>query len=99
MDILLDLRNKSGRPVHLDELRRLTELALLQAHSMNDKDETAYRKVTAVIVTLSDIFKKITNSVKSCADVWDIYSYFLFSLGKEKDYFDCLLKQVGCFKL
>ena len=107
MNALLDLKGKSARPIHKKELRRLTQLVLMKVSgddNDNNNDNEAVedivglenlRRTKALLVdSLEKMFLKITNSIKSDAEVWDIYSYLQFHLGQFSAYFESRMKQV-----
>lgn len=103
MNSLIDLKVKSGRPVHKQELRRLVQLVLLEAHAHDGSEDPASleegwtSKVTTTLTALDDLLTKISLAIKSDPDIWEIYAYFVLSLGRMKEYFDIRLKQVSSF--
>jgi hypothetical protein len=103
MDSLIDLKVKSGRPVHKQELRRLVQLALLEAHAHDgsenpsSSEEGWTNKVAMTLTALGSLLAKISLAIKSDPDIWEIYAYFMLSLGRMKEYFDIRLKQVFSF--
>jgi len=96
MNSLLELKNKSGRPIHKQELRRLTQMVLLQAHEKDEGgvDEGWKAKATSLLSALASLLAKVAASVKSDPDVWEIYAYFMYNIGRREEYFEIRLKQV-----
>eukprot|EP01039_Chlorochromonas_danica_P001651 gene1651-1803_t len=106
MTSLLDLRHKSVRPVHIPQLRYLMKVIVaetvgLKQDTANDSSlvevkSEAEDKVTELpelAVHLQTLFLKITSSVKSDAEVWDVVSEFYDHYGYYAAALDARLKQ------
>jgi hypothetical protein len=84
MNLLLELRLNSGRPVHYDELRRLTLYITQQtidgwtanpeSQPPETNDTATYFPPTAK--SLEDLLIRITNSIKSDGLIWEILAVF-----------------------
>lgn len=125
MNMLLDMRLKSERPVHIDELRHLAyivanltqkearvklqqelkERQLQQAENASSElNQTSTTIANDEIVLVQDmpdlavhvekLIVRITNTVKSDPEVWDILAEFESTLGRYNLEMDARLKQV-----
>jgi hypothetical protein len=90
MDKLLDLRSVSKRPFHIQELRILTNL-VLNDYLENDSDEDV---ILRVMGSLEKLLIKISNTVKSSPEVWEIISVFYFKIGNVSESIENRIKQV-----
>jgi hypothetical protein len=103
MSSLLDLRAKSGRPVHKEELRRLAQLVLVDFHARAERREGVVASSqqdqssssSKLVISLEGLLEKITLSIRSDPDIWDIFAFLLSNLGRDKDCLECRLKQVA----
>ena len=107
MDALIDLRHKSQRPVHVDELRHLVKVILTAAQvttnltsdgeersavaASEENDDVLVSKT--ILLQLENLLKKITGAVKSDPAVWDVYSQFASGIGNPSLVLDCRLKE------
>ena len=90
MDKLLDLRNVSKRPFHIQELRILTNL-VLNDYLENDSDEDI---VLRIMGSLEKLLIKISNIIKSSPEIWEIISIFYFTIGNVSESIENRIKQV-----
>eukprot|EP01034_Spumella_vulgaris_P023131 gene23131-29324_t len=118
MNALLDLRLKSDRPVHVDELRHLAyivshitqkearvklqkeleERRLLQAESTQPLPEVVMvREMPDLAVHVEKLIVRITNTIKSDPEVWDILAEFQHTLGRFDLELEARLKQCRCW--
>lgn len=129
MNTLLDLRQQSQRPVHIDELRHLAfitsnmaqreaKVASKAANSNpvssadrvnsnmeeggeEEEEETDFLDLLTVAAptpepaqSVEKLLIRITNSVASDADVWDVLADFQHTLGRFPSELDARVKQV-----
>jgi tetratricopeptide (TPR) repeat protein len=118
MNALLDLRLKSDRPVHVDELRHLAyivanvtqkearvklqkeleERRLLQAESTEPlalEEVVMVREMPDLAVHVEKLIVRITNTIKSDPEVWDILAEFQHTLGRFDLELEARIKQVS----
>jgi len=97
MNKLLDLKLKSQRPVMKPELRYLAlsvaTAAIAVAADNQPSPESANRQVE-LLNSVEKLIVRITNSIKSDPDIWDILAEFFEILARKKSILDCRMRQV-----
>jgi tetratricopeptide (TPR) repeat protein len=108
MNTLLDLRHKSNRPVHIDELRKLASFVAVQTRKLVDskrQDEATKggalesgavrdEEMPPLARDMEQLLDKVTVAIKSSADIWDIISEFQNSLGRLRKALECRYREV-----
>lgn len=108
MNALLDLRHKSQRPVHVEELRYLAtvvsyeeqqyaKVVKKQKGELVEEDEEEIVAVTELSPVAKEVDKlivRITNTLNSDPSIWDIYAEFHEGLGRRKEVAEARIKQV-----
>lgn len=122
MNKLLDMRLKSQRPYHIDELRHLAFIVSnkVQREAKLNNPGAAKRKPLPVIreviaeeeeeeededfieidvlpepaLSVEQLLIRITNTVKSDPDIWDLLADFQHTLGRYSQELDARIKQV-----
>ena len=110
MNSLLDLRHKSNRPVHIDELRKLSAFVASQTwklvheqRRMAARDtnteldlnaEVKDEEMPPLTLEVDRLIGKVTNAIKSNADVWDILAEFHASLGRKRSALESRYKEI-----
>ena len=104
MSRLIDLRHKSNRPLHLDDLRRLSVFVAVKSkeiveanrltNGQSGDDEILDDELPPLAKDLIALFKKIAVTLESNADVWNIYAEFNSTLLRPKQALDCRFKEI-----
>lgn len=109
MNRLLDLRHKSNRPIHLPELRKLAmfvasqtkKAALIERAKREDTSESAIRdeEMPVLAKEVESLLVRISNTLQSTAEVWDLFADFQMSLGRLRQVLDCRYKETRAASL
>ena len=112
MNRLLDMRGKSGRPIHKEELRHLALMVSSKARRAYDEvkgkllrddsadsdaaeleEEIKDELLPEVARTVETLLVRITNTLPSDPEVWDILANFETFLGRHRRVLDCRVRQ------
>jgi hypothetical protein len=104
MGRLLDLRHQSDRPVHVDQLRRLAGFVAQQTKKMVVEErllrgeasdsEVLDSELPPLARDLEVLLLRITNTIRSSADVWDVLAGFHELLGRRRQALESRYKEV-----
>jgi tetratricopeptide (TPR) repeat protein len=101
MGSLLDLRHKSARPVHVAQLRYVMKAVVIECtgRESNDSEERSEARDKVVelpdlAVHLETLLQRISSSIKSDAQVWDVVADFYTGFGHYTTALDARTKQV-----
>eukprot|EP00605_Chrysophyceae_sp_TOSAG23-4_P001923 GSChrysophyteH1.ASY1.ANO1.2123.1 assembled CDS len=99
MNTLLGMRERSERPVHKDELRRLCFMsAALDMRSLLDDDDqdiiiVSDANMNRTCKAVEDLLGRITSTINADAELWDIFADFEISLGRLNLVLQCRVRQ------
>jgi hypothetical protein len=101
MNKLLDMRLKSQRPVHIDELRHLCFIISHNEKERFQQDNKVCELTNNSEILLSEIAQsvekliiRITNTIPSDPEIWDIFAEFNRTLNRHRLAMDSRVKQV-----
>ena len=97
MDTLLDLGSKSGRPLHLSELRRLVQLVLWEhlqvIEQQNTEESETEKRHHRLLASLSKLLNKITEAMKVDNELWEVIALYYEKLNDNEEHIKSRFKQ------